>query len=65
LPPIDPFNEALHPIPPQIARGIITRESLQPSRFHTARVMSVGLHRPHTPNDVGCSPSSDRISASR
>jgi hypothetical protein len=37
LPPINPFNEALHPIP-RNPQGIIPRESPQARRFHTARV---------------------------
>src|SRR5260370_23618516 len=38
LPTIRPFNEALHPILPANRAGIISRESHQARRFHTARV---------------------------
>src|SRR6266581_1833576 len=42
LPPIDPLNEAPHPIPPLKSGGIIQRESNNRVRFYTARV-KVGL----------------------
>src|SRR6266702_4398967 len=38
LPPIDPLNEAPHPIPPLKSGGIIQRESNNRVRFYTARV---------------------------
>jgi hypothetical protein len=38
-----PFNEALHPDPPQNGTGILQRESHQAQRFYTIWVKSVGL----------------------
>jgi len=38
LAPINPLNEAPHPIPPPKSGGIIQRESNNQVRFHTSRV---------------------------
>src|SRR5262249_6391383 len=38
LAPINPLNEAPHPIPPPKSGGIIQRESNNQVRFHTTRV---------------------------
>jgi hypothetical protein len=42
LAPINPLNEAPHPIPPPKNGGIIQRESNDQLRFHTARVIGSG-----------------------
>src|SRR5262245_42216550 len=39
LAPINPLNQAPHPIPPPKSGGIIQRESNNQLRFHTSRVL--------------------------
>src|SRR5262249_58403411 len=48
LAPINPLNEAPHPIPPPKSGGIIQRESNNQVRFHTTRVISDRRGRSNT-----------------
>jgi hypothetical protein len=43
LPAIHALNKALHLIPRKSRTGIITRESIRPARFYTARVIRVDV----------------------